>query len=31
MEVIFLKQQGHGLLLGAATGTLSPIIGNFAD
>jgi len=26
-----LKSTGHGLLLGAATGTLSPIIGNFAD
>lgn len=26
-----LKSTGHGLLLGAATGTLSPVIGNFAD
>jgi len=26
-----LKSTGHGLLLGSATGTLSPIIGNFAD
>ena len=26
-----LKSTGHGLLLGAATCTLSPIIGNFAD
>lgn len=26
-----LKSTGHGLILGAATGTLSPIIGNFAD